>query len=232
MDQHGQLSIAKFPKETDEYSTETWEEIALRLAEKAGIKTPTHELVRISDKAILLSRRFDRNKMGRIPFMSAMSIIGSLDGEGGSYLDIVDALGEWGAQAKEDRIELFRRMVFNVLISNVDDHLRNHGFLMLSRHGWVLSPAYDLNPTPQDLKPRILTTNINFEEGTCSVELTREVAPLFGLKKEPADRLIAEVAHATQTWADVAKAVGARPAEITRVENAFEHDDLQLALRL
>lgn len=232
IDQYGRLAIAKFPKENDEYSIETWEEIALRLAEKAGIRTPVHELVRIADKAILISRRFDRNKAGRIPFMSAMSMTRSLDGEGGSYLDIVDAIGESGAQAKADRADLFRRMVLNVLISNVDDHLRNHGFLMLSRHGWTLSPVYDLNPTPQDLKQRVLATNIDFEDGTCSIELVREVAPLFGLQKVNADRMIADVARATQSWRDVAKTVGARSAEVKRMESAFEHDDLYRALRL
>ena len=232
IDQYGHLAIAKFPKENDEYSIETWEEIALRLAEKAGIRTPVHELVRIADKAILLSRRFDRNKAGRVPYLSAMSMTGSLDGQGGSYLDIVDALGQSGAQAREDRVELFRRMVFNVLISNVDDHLRNHGFLMLSRHGWRLSPVYDLNPTPQDLKPRILTTAIDFEDETCSIELVREVAPLFGLQTADADRIISKVAQATQTWGAVAKTVGARSAEIKRMASAFEHNDLYQALRL
>ncbi len=232
IDQYGHLSIAKFPKENDEYSIETWEEIALRLAEKAGIRTPVHELVRIAGKAILLSRRFDRKDGVRVPFMSAMSMTGYLDGEGGSYLDIVDALGEFGAQARTDRAELFRRMVFNVLISNVDDHLRNHGFLMSSRHGWMLSPVFDLNPTPQDLKPRVLTTAIDLEDGTCSIGLVRDVAHFFGLQKADADRMIYDVAHVTQTWTEMAKAVGARPAEIKRMESAFEHDDLYRALRL
>ena len=232
IDQYGKLAIAKFPKETDEYSVETWEEVALRLAKQAGIYTATHSLVKVAGKPVVLSQRFDRNEQGRIPFMSAMSMTGSIDGEGGSYLDIVDALSEFGAQAKNDRIELFRRMVFNVLISNVDDHLRNHGFLMLGSNGWALSPAYDLNPTPQDLKPRILTTNIDFDEGTCSIELVREVASFFGLNKASADYIISEVASATNCWRDVAAAVGARPAEIRRMDSAFEHKDLKMALNL
>ncbi|NTW81837.1 MAG: type II toxin-antitoxin system HipA family toxin [Chlorobiaceae bacterium] len=232
IDQYGHLSIAKFPKENDEYSIETWEEIALRLAAKAGIRTPVHELKRIAGKSILLSRRFDRQDGGRVPFISAMSMTGSKDGEGGSYLDIADVLGEFGAQARTDRYELYRRMVFNVLISNVDDHLRNHGFLMTSRHGWILSPVFDLNPTPQDLKPRILSTAIDLEDGTCSIGLVREVAHYFGLKKADADRIISDVAHVTRNWGDVAKNAGARPSEIKRMESAFEHDDLGLALRL
>ncbi|NTW55628.1 MAG: HipA domain-containing protein, partial [Chlorobiaceae bacterium] len=128
--------------------------------------------------------------------------------------------------------ELFRRMVFNVLISNVDDHLRNHGFLMTSRHGWILSPVFDLNPTPQDLKPRILSTAIDLEDGTCSIGLVRDVAHYFGLQKGDADRMISDIARVTRTWGDVAKTVGARLAEIKRMESAFEHDDLDHALRL
>src|SRR6202166_3954115 len=92
IDQHGHLSIAKFPKETDEYSMETWEEIALRLAGRAGIRTPHHELLKIAGKAVLLSRRFDRTGAIRVPFLSAMAITGSKDGEHGSYPEIVDAL--------------------------------------------------------------------------------------------------------------------------------------------
>ena len=232
IDQHGHLSIAKFPRETDDYSMETWEEVALRLARKAGIRTPVHEVVRVAGKVVLLSRRFDREGEERIPFISAMSMTGSRDGQQASYLDMVDALGKFGARAKEDRAELYRRMVFNVLISNVDDHLRNHGFLKHDQHGWVLSPAYDLNPTPQDIKPRILTTRINFDDGTCSTELVREVAPLFGLKTADADQMISQVARATQTWADVAKSVGASASEIKRMASAFEHEDLLKALSL
>jgi serine/threonine-protein kinase HipA len=126
-DQHGRLSIAKFPKETDDYSMETWEEIALRLAGRAGIATPDHELIEVAGKAVLLSRRFDRAGAVRIPFLSAMAMMGAKDGERGSYPEIVDALVQHGAQGKTDAHALYRRVVFNVLISNVDDHLRNHG---------------------------------------------------------------------------------------------------------
>jgi serine/threonine-protein kinase HipA len=109
IDQHGRLSIAKFPKETDEYSIETWEEIALRLAEVAGIETPRHELVEIVNKAVLLSQRFDREGKTRIPFLSAMSMTGSVDGTRGSYPEIVDELTRHGAQAKADAEALYRR---------------------------------------------------------------------------------------------------------------------------
>jgi serine/threonine-protein kinase HipA len=232
IDQHGHLSIAKFPKESDDYSIETWEEIALRLAARAGIQTPVHSLLEVVGKPVLLSRRFDRDNGWRIPFLSAMSMTGSRDGERGSYPELVDALTAHGAQAKEDAWQLYRRVVFNVLVSNVDDHLRNHGFLWSGQGGWVLSPAYDLNPTPVDVKARILTTNIDLDEGTCSVELLQEAAEYFGLVAEQARTIIREVAEVTRTWQAVATEVGARRAEITRMASAFEHEDLQAALKL
>ena len=231
IDQHGHLSIAKFPKESDDYSIETWEEVALRLAERAGIETPEHQLLQVAGQAVLLSRRFDRVKEQRIPFLSAMSMTGSRDGERGSYPELVDALAAHGMQAKTDAAQLYRRVVFNVLVSNVDDHLRNHGFLWAGQGGWVLSPVYDLNPTPTDVKARILTTNIDLDEGTCSVALLEEASEYFGLGLRKARDIIREVADVTRTWQSVAREVGARPAEIDRMSSAFEHQDLKSALR-
>jgi len=229
VDQHGHLSIAKFPKETDDYSIETWEEVALRLADRAGIPTPHHELVEVAGKAVLLSRRFDRVDGGRVPFLSAMSMTGLADGERGSYPELVDTLTAHGASAKADAQDLFRRMVLNVLISNVDDHLRNHGFLWRGRAGWSLSPVYDLNPTPTDVRPRILTTNIDLDEATCSLDVVEGASEFFGLGLADARQIIGDVGRAVETWRDVAAAIGARPAEIKRMSSAFEHDDLERA---
>lgn len=230
VDQHGHLSIAKFPKETDEYSIETWEEVALRLAEKAGIATPQHQLVEVAGKAVMLSRRFDRNGAIRIPFLSAMAMMGARDGERGSYPEIVDAIAEHGARGKEDAHALYRRVVFNVLISNVDDHLRNHGFLWSGKAGWSLSPAYDLNPVPTDVKARVLSTNIDLDESTCSLDLLEAASEYFALTLAQARGIIRDVATVTATWRDTAKAVGARGSEITRMASAFEHSDLNRAL--
>ncbi|MGF6720853.1 serine/threonine-protein kinase HipA [Paraburkholderia sp. GAS41] len=232
IDQYGHLSIAKFPKETDEYSIEAWEEVALRLAERAGISTPDHELLQVANKPVLLSRRFDRAGSIRIPFLSAMSMTGSRDGQRGSYPELVDALTQHGARARVDAAQLYRRVTFNVLVSNVDDHLRNHGFLWAGHDGWVLSPAYDLNPTPTDVKARILTTNIDLDEGTCSVRLLENAAEFFGLSLKQARATIREVADVTRIWQEVAQEVGCRRAEIARMASAFEHDDLDAALRL
>ena len=232
IDQHGRLSIAKFPKETDEYSIEMWEEIALRLAERAGILTAGHELLNIAGKAVLLSRRFDRSEGRRIPFLSAMAMLGAKDGEGGSYPEMVDVLARYGADAKQDAWNLYRRVAFNVMISNVDDHLRNHGFLRLSRAGWTLSPAYDLNPVPADLKARMLTTNIDLEESTCSIDLLEASAGYYALSLADARMILKEVAAATSTWRDTAKQVGVSSKEMHRMASAFEHDALRQALAL
>lgn len=161
-----------------------------------------------------------------------MAMTGSRDGERGSYPEIVDALAQYGAHAKADALALFRRVAFSVLISNVDDHLRNHGFLWLGKAGWSLSPAYDLNPVPTDLKARVLTTNIDLDEGTCSIDLLESASEYFGLGLAAARGIIKEVAIVTATWRETAKEVGARSTEITRMASAFAHADLKRALTL
>ena len=168
----------------------------------------------------------------RIPFLSAMSVLSARDNEMHSYLEIVDAIRQMSASPKEDLEALWRRMIFNVLISNVDDHLRNHGFLWLGRNGWSLSPAYDLNPVPADIKARVLTTNISLDEGTCSLDLLEAAAEYFSLSLAQARTIIKEVALVTSRWRDIAKEVGARSTEIQRMASAFEHDELKRAMML
>ena len=231
-DVHGCLAIAKFPKDTDEYSIETWEHIALVLAAQAGIRVPRHQLQQIGHQAVLLSWRFDREQERRVPFLSAMSLLQAKDGERASYPEIVDELARHGASAGKDAAELFRRMVFNVLGSNVDDHLRNHGFLWAGNAGWILSPAYDLNPTPVDQKARILTTSISLDEGTCSVDLAMSQAELFGLERTDAEAIVSEVGDAVSKWRDVATQAGQTSLQIDRMASAFEHEDLAQAQKM
>ncbi|MDB6136072.1 MAG: HipA domain protein [Verrucomicrobiales bacterium] len=128
--------------------------------------------------------------------------------------------------------ELYRRVAFNVLVSNVDDHLRNHGFLWVDRSGWTLSPAYDLNPVPTDLKARVLTTSIDPVESTCSIELLEEAAEYYALPPAGARAILKEVAQSTRTWRTTAQEAGASSKEIQRMASAFEHDDLRKALAL
>jgi serine/threonine-protein kinase HipA len=232
IDQHNRLAIAKFPKETDDYSVELWEAVALTLARKAGIETPDFELLRVMEKPVLLSRRFDRIPGTRVPFLSALSMTGLVDGQRASYPELVDVLTEHGANAAADAAELFRRMTFNVLISNVDDHLRNHGFLRSGGAGWKLSPVYDVNPVPQDVRPRILTTAISLDDGTCDLDLVLGASEFFGLSLRDARAIAKRAGEATATWREVAAAHGARARECDRMRSAFEHADLDKALRL
>lgn len=232
MAQHGALSIAKFPKENDDYSVERWEAIALDLAGAAGIRVPAHDLVEVAGRPVLLSRRFDRDGERRIPFLSALSMMGLKDGEHGSYPELVDVLTQQGADARADAVELYRRMVFNVLVSNVDDHLRNHGFLWRGAGGWTLSPAYDLNPTPIDLKPRVLTTAIDVDEGACDLDLVLGVAPLFSLSQADAKAIVGAVGRTAATWREAAERRQAKAAEIRRMASAFEHADMERAVAL
>jgi serine/threonine-protein kinase HipA len=221
----GHLAIAKFPRKDDEINTVLWESVALKLASKAGIAVPKWHVETAANKPVLLLRRFDRDDSRRIPFLSAMSMLGSKDNETRSYLEIVDALRQHGAEPKADMEELWRRLVFNILISNTDDHLRNHGFLYSGQNGWRLSPAYDLNPVPTDIRPRILSTAINEDDGTASLALAMEVAEYFELDKDKARDIVAEVRKAVSKWRNEAAQQGLTPAEIDRMASAFEHED-------
>ena len=161
-----------------------------------------------------------------------MSMLDAKDGETRSYLDFVDILRQYGAAPKEDMHALWRRIVFSVLISNTDDHLRNHAFLWAGPAGWRLSPAYDLNPVPTDIKPRVLTTSINLDDRAASLRLALEVAPYFDLDPGQAHQIAAAVGNAVQKWRRQAIKLGLTPVEIDRMASAFEHEDLRTALAL
>ena len=231
-DPHGNLSIAKFPKDTDDYSVERWEAIALDMAAAAGIRVAQHDLVQATGRTIFLSQRFDRKRAGegnmdhRIPFMSAMAMTEHRDGDDNcSYLELVEAIAERSAKPEQDRAELFRRMAFTILISNTDDHFRNHGFLWTGRKGWILSPAYDINPVPNGL--RVLSTRIDFDEATASIDLLRSVAEFF-VPMKSADQIIRECADVVRQWRDFAQARMAPKSEIKLMEPAFEHGELDV----
>ena len=226
----GQLAIAKFPRKDDETSTVIWEAVALRLAHKAGIAVPVARVETVGKKPVLLLRRFDRNGKRRIPFLSAMSMLSAKDNESHSYLEIVDALRQHGAAPKADIEALWRRVVFNILISNTDDHLRNHGFLYQGSDGWLLSPAYDLNPVPTDIKPRILTTTINEDDGTASLALAMSVTKYFELDAAKGREIAKQVGKAVSTWRNEAAHHGVGKNEIDRMASAFEHEDLKEAV--
>ncbi len=213
-----------------------WEAVALQLARDAGIHTTESRLDRVADHDVLLVMRFDRQVteqgVRRIPYLSAMGMLGAVDGEPRSYVEIADALRAHGAAASQDLAELWRRIVFSVLISNTDDHLRNHGFLYAGVAGWRLSPVFDVNPVPTDIKDRVLSTAIGLDgDPTASLDIAFDVAPQFGLKAADAKGIAAEVGAATAQWHTVASRFGITSSEIERMRSAFEHDDARAASR-
>lgn len=224
-DEEGHLAIAKFSRQNDEVDVIGWEAVALSLASKAGIEVPIWKLSQAGDRRVLVSRRFDREKDIRIPFLSAMSVLSANDGDMRSYLEIAEAIRKMSAAPKEDLKALWRRIVFNVLISNLDDHLRNHAFLYTGMMGWRLSPAYDLNPVPRDIKPRILSTAIDPIDPTASIEIAMDVIDFFDLSTDEAKKIVQEVRDATTSWRREATRFKIPKAEIDRMASAFEHDD-------
>jgi serine/threonine-protein kinase HipA len=229
-DKDGHLAIAKFPRRDDDYNTVVWEAVALTLAQRASIPVPDARIEIVGDKPVLVLRRFDRRDGRRIPFLSSMSMLEARDNQTRSYMELADALRQHGAAAKDDIRELWRRIVFNILISNTDDHLRNHGFLYEGPAGWRLSPAYDLNPVPVDIRPRMLTTAINEDDNTASLDVAMGVAPYFELDDARARAAAGDVARAVATWRDEAARHGLSKKEIARMASAFEHADLPAAL--
>lgn len=231
-DNDGELSIAKFPRKDDENNVVVWEAVALALAEKAGLSIPNARLLDISGKPVLLLRRFDRMGKIRVPFLSAMSMLQARDSDSRSYLEIADALRQYGAEPVLDLAQLWRRIVFSILISNTDDHLRNHGFVYETQKGWRLSPAYDMNPTPVELKPRILTTTIDLDDGTASLDLALSVITDFRLSSIDAKDTIKEVGLAVSQWRSLARDHGLSGNEIDRMASAFDHADAEFAASL
>ena len=229
-DANGYLSIAKFPHKEDSSNVVLWEAVALTLAARARITVAQWHIAQVGKKACLILRRFDRKDDERIPLLSAMSMLGATDNEKNhNYLEIAEALRQQGASPNDDLKELWRRIVFNVLISNTDDHLRNHAFLYESQKGWRLSPAYDMNPVPVDVKPRILSTAIDPEDNSASMDLAFAAAEYFGLKKDEAKTIAAEVGGAVSEWRQEARNAGITKSEIDRTASAFEHRDLKKA---
>lgn len=232
VDRNGRLAIAKFPKKDDEIDSVRWEAVALKLAGQSGIQVPEWRLELVNEKPVLLLARFDRIGSRRIPFLSAMSMLGAKDmePEPRSYPEIAECFRWYGDEPQVQMKQLWRRMVFNILISNTDDHLRNHGFLYVGPRGWKLSPAYDLNPVPTEIRPRIMATAILGHDTRASFESAIKAAEYFDLKPDEAHAIAREVGRAVTGWKSEAGAMGIGSREIKRVASAFEHEDLRLAL--
>lgn len=230
LDAHNRLLIAKFPSPTDEWPVPRWESVAMDLARAAGISVPESDLYHIGDRSIFIMTRFDRAPDGnRIPFISALTALGAADGDVRSYIELLDPLRTDGAAPDVDAAELWRRMVFNILISNTDDHLRNHGYLR-EPNGWRLAPAYDLNPMPVDVKTRHHALTLDETDDASSLDTAFSVIGYFGLSADAARVIATEVGSAVLAWRDVAAARGLNSAQIERMASAFEHEDLAKAI--
>ena len=218
-DPDGHLWIAKFPSVADEDNIGLWEAVVHQLATDAGITVPDAMVKSYGGKHhTFLSSRFDREPQGaRLHFASAMTLVGGVDGEGGSYLDLVQLLTEKGANTEADLRELWRRIIFSICVSNTDDHLRNHGFL-LCQAGWLLAPAYDLNPNAGG---EGLCLNISQTDNSQNLDLAREVAKLFRLKGKEAGQIIDDVVTAVQRWRKVGNELGLSRSEMDRMQRAF-----------
>lgn len=232
-DSDGSLAIAKFPAPGDDWDVVRWEAVALALAHDAGLSTPTWHLHEVAGDPVLILERFDRAGEVRRPYLSAMSMLDAVDHETRTYAEIGDAIRRHGSSADDDLQALWRRLVFNIVISNTDDHLRNHGFLYDGIAGWTLAPAFDLNPVPREVSPRVLSTPVWIDENpTASLEIALEHAAHFRLDEAEAHEVIAEVGGAVSGWRDVAEDHGFTRREIERMSSAFEHADLDWARTL
>ena len=223
VDDQGHLWIAKFPSSSDDKNVGAWEMVLHQLAIACGIQVSEARLQKFSSKhATFLSKRFDRTKnQRRIHFASALTLLGLQDGadylEGVGYLDLVAFVMKKSPQAKEDLEQLWRRMVFNMMVSNTDDHLRNHGFI-LTNNGWRLSPAYDMNPNEMG---HGLTLNISESSNDLDLSIALETAHWYQLKRDRAERILKEMQLEISLWRTVAKKHGISHSEIEQTKRAF-----------
>lgn len=223
VDEKNNLWIAKFPSIADEKDSGAWEMVLHEMAVKAGIKVPGAMLMRFTGKHhTYLSKRFDRAvKEKRIHFASAMTLLGYNDGasaeQGISYLELVEFIQRNSPESKNDLEELWRRIVFNILVSNTDDHLRNHGCI-LTPAGWRLSPAYDMNPDPYGTG---LSLNISETDNALDTDVAMSVARYFKLNVKEAESILGQIQKAVKEWRVVAKTHGINKDEIEGMKNAF-----------
>ena len=226
-DTQGRLWIAKFPSRGDDMDFGAWELLVHRLAERAEI-TVSEALARTynTKRHSFMTKRFDRTATGkRIHFVSAMTALNRNDGDdastGVSYLELAEFLMKHGAHTDRDLEQLWRRIVFYICVSNVDDHLRNHGFL-LAQEGWELSPAYDMNPDPY---ADGLKLNISESDNDQSLELAYEVASLFRVAPSKARNIVSEVVKIVKTWRKLALSLNISSQECEQMESAFRVAD-------
>jgi serine/threonine-protein kinase HipA len=234
IDDDGALSIGKFPSIADERAVTKGEVLALTLAKNAGINAAAARIVGSEGLPVALIRRFDRRANGqRIMYVSAATMlgVGATEPEEHSYTEIVDAIRVHGADAQANIEELWRRIAFSILITNVDDHLRNHGFLHEDREFWRLSPAFDINPSPE--RVRELKTWISEDAGPdMTIDALMSVIAYFRITNARAKEILSEVAHAVDNWRMTGQSIGMSDDELEPFVDAFEHGERDAAKKL
>lgn len=216
------LWIAKFPSKTDTIDKAAWEFLAYELATAAGIEMADSKIEKISGQYnTFLTRRFDRDNGKRIHFASAMTMTGntedSIKESAPSYLEIVEFIENYGADVEANLHQLWRRIVFNIAISNTDDHLRNHGFILTDK-GWILSPAYDLNPS---IEKDGLSLNIDMDDNALNFDLAKSVGIYFRLSENEMEAILSEVLGVVKNWESEAKRIGIKRSEVELMAGAF-----------
>ena len=234
IDEDGALSIGKFPSIADERAVTKGEVLALTLAKNAGINAAAARVVESQGLPVALIRRFDRRgDRQRLMYVSAATMLGvePTEPEEHSYTEIVDAIRVHGADAQGDIEELWRRIAFSILITNVDDHLRNHGFLHENREFWRLSPAFDINPSPE--RVRELKTWISEDAGPdMTIDALMSVIAYFRITRARAKRILSEVVHAMDNWRMTGRSIGMSDGELEPFVDAFEHGERDAAKKL
>ena len=224
MDPKGQLWIAKFPSKNDDSDTGAWEKVVHDLAGMCGLNVPEAKVEKFSKLgSTFLIKRFDRDGEKRIHFASAMTLLGKMDGasaaDGTSYLDIAGFIKAYGANPKADLIELWKRILFNMAVTNTDDHLRNHAFVFTTK-GWILSPLYDVNPVPYGDELSLL---VNDEDNRISIDLAVQTAPYFGISEKDAWNYVNDIlATIRDNWEKLAKEYGLSRGQIEDMRPAFD----------
>lgn len=222
LDENKELWIAKFPSKNDTIDKAAWEYLTYVLATKAGLKMALCRIDKIAGKYnTFFTKRFDREMHERIHFASAMTMTGNneetIRDNPASYLDLAEFISNYGTNIEENLHQLWRRIVFNIAISNTDDHLRNHGFI-LTNEGWILSPAYDLNPS---IDKDGLALNIDMDNNTLDFEVAKKVGEYFRLNEEQMNTIIDEVLLSVSQWKKIATEIGIPRSEQELMEKAF-----------
>jgi len=224
MDEKGNWWIAKFPTNNDSLDKAAWEFLTYRLAIRAGIEMSESLVEKVmGHHHTFFTKRFDRVNGDRVHFASAMTMTGHSEytlrnsDNAPSYLELAEFIQSHGAQSQKDLHQLWRRIIFNIAISNTDDHLRNHGFILQPK-GWVLSPAYDLNPSIDKAGLALL---IDTSDNALSIELAKSVGDYFQLTPQAMGQIVAEVFAAVGQWEEVATQIGIPRAERDQLRGAF-----------